>query len=280
MSTNHWIGEQRLRTLSALVIGGMALAFQSCASSGTARSEASAPRSAPQSVEQVCEDVREAWASGRHAEGDALLARAAKNWPKHVQVGELHAQSLLRQGFARAAEEELKRVVEIDPKCSDAWLALARVRLGLNLVNAAQEAASAAVELTPSQDGYWILARTMRAQHRWTHATLAYEKVIELGADPCAARAEAASMCLESALVRGRPHHIEQWLQMAGQALEQDPNCSAAHRVLARYHAGEGQRELALNHARQVLDLTPSDESMQKLAAELERDPLDTSASL
>ena len=252
---------------------------QGCATGRPAQVGAQAAPDAGQSCEQVCDAVREAWSKEQYSEGEALLAGALKCWPESAQVHELRSQSLLRQGFARAAEDELEHAVSIDPTHSESWLALARVRLKLDLVNAAQEAATAAVDLAPTQEGYLILARTLRQQHRWTHATLAYEKALEAGADPCAARSEAASMCLESRLVRGRPQHIEQWLEMAMQALELDPHCSAAHRVLARFHAEAGQRELALKHARQALDITPSDESMRNLVDELERDPLRTAAS-
>ncbi len=221
--------------------------------------------------ELECSRVTTAWDKGYYAEGDRHLDRVLASWPEAARAHALRARSLQRQGFPRAAEDAMVQATKLEPTRAEHWLELAQLRLDLDLAAGAQAAAMHALELEPSREAYLVMARALRAQRRWLHATLAYRQALDKGAPLVTTLSEASSLCLDAQDLAADDELTVEWLAMAAGALELDQSCAAAHSVIARWNALQGNFDVALAHARSALEVDARDDAMRRLCARLER---------
>jgi cytochrome c-type biogenesis protein CcmH/NrfG len=255
--------------MASLALGAGSLTW-GCGTSAAARSARAEFACEQLGFPELCARVEEHWESGRLSEGDQLLEAALDRWPDQVELLEMQASALVRRGFKRASERTLVKAARLDGNRPSVWLALARVRVELELGEAGQRAASRALALESSPEGYLWLARALRRQAKWNHATLAYERAVHQGAHEGSVLIECAGMQLELRTPAPDLQLCEHWMDQARRAVELEPDRFDAHWLLARCYFARGKASSALEHARVARSLVQRDRALEQWIAKLE----------
>jgi tetratricopeptide (TPR) repeat protein len=168
---------------------------------------------------------------GRSDEGRELLEAALPALPTDAPLLIALANLNAQQGRAAEAERLLRVVLAADPVDTEALFALSSA---LVLQNRPAE------------------ARAVLAEHESKRATMSRINTLlkDVADSPTATPddyAELGALCLQI----GRDKVALYWLN---RALERDPNAPRAHRALAEYHDGKGDRAQAEAHRRKVKD--------------------------
>jgi len=180
------------------------------------------------------ETARALYRSGLSESACEMFRDGLRAFPRHVGLLELYAEVLEELGYQRRAELYYSRLVDVAPDDPDAWLGLARVRLGLGDEHAAEAPLQRVLLLRPdSAEAHAHLARVSEVFGDTPRAFDHYERAIDLGADDLGLLLDAGAVSIDVAVLESRSQAGERGLEWVGAVIEVDPQSTCAHYLRA-----------------------------------------------
>ncbi|MDN5848661.1 MAG: PEP-CTERM system TPR-repeat protein PrsT, partial [Nitrococcus sp.] len=190
---------------------------------------------------------------GRIEQARARVKSLLQQHPKHVQgwimLGGIEADAKLNQ----AAIDAFSKALEVSPKQPGALLGRARIELGENQLDAAQSDIDVLHELAPSSVQVNYLLGSLRfRQGRLDDAAVAYQEALRASPD-------FAPAILWLGLTHYAQHNYEQAIQGFSRFLQNYPNAVRVKVLLARSQSHVGGADAAVQTIRQLQGLDIED---------------------
>jgi len=180
----------------------------------------------------------------------------------------LRAELLTLQGDAARAEEVWRRAIELDPDSAPAHYGLGQALAGRGRVAEAIASFERAIEIESGPRTVYALAQAYRRAGRLEDAQrmmAVYQRMDRSGAeapenaflDEVAALNLSARVQIGRAAALARSGRADEAIREFEEALQADPDLTAAHSNLIALYAGAGDLERAERHYRQAVTLDP-----------------------